>query len=267
MSQVVNQSPVVTAEAALHHQSQSQHQAQPLPLPHYSHAPPMAPLTAAPPGPPPAHYAPPPPRSQKSEKEKMLCGEPFLPFSPQLIEERERCKAAAYRFNNSDNPQKDIGRDSRDNLFRAILAARWALAYTEPGKQPCGHFGREGVFIETPFMCEYGYNISIGDNVDIGTSCKFLDSGRITIGRNSTIGANVTIDTQRTPPDVKYIKGSRRTAVAAEVHIGENVHIGSNCTILAGVRIGAGAIIHPGSVVVRVSYPTRTEFGSMLTIM
>ncbi|KAF1955622.1 hypothetical protein CC80DRAFT_87932 [Byssothecium circinans] len=243
MSQVVNHSPVVTAEAALHHQAQSQ--------PHHSHPPPMAPLTAAPPAPPPSHYAPPPPRPSKSEKDKMLSGEPFLPFTPQLIEERERCKAAVYRFNNADNPHKEIVRESRDNLFRAILAARWALAYSEPGKQVCGHFGREGVHIDAPFMCDYGYNLSIADNVDIGTGCRFLDSGRITVGRNSTIGANVTIDTQRMPQDVKMLKGSRRSAVAAEVHIGENVHVGSNCTILAGVRIGAGAIVHSGSVVVR----------------
>ncbi|PVH99613.1 trimeric LpxA-like protein, partial [Periconia macrospinosa] len=185
------------------------------------------------------------------EKEKMLSGEPFQPFSTQLVTERETCKSAVYRFNNADNPQKDITRESRDVLFRAILAARWTLAYSEVGKSPpCGHLGRE-VYVDTPFMCEYGYNLSIGDNVDIGTSCKFLDSGRISIGRNSSVGANVTIDTQRTPTDCKGLKGSRRTAVAAEIHIGENVHISSNCTILAGVRIGAGAIIHPGSVVVR----------------
>ncbi|KAF2636038.1 hypothetical protein P280DRAFT_163341 [Massarina eburnea CBS 473.64] len=247
MSQVVHHSPAVTAEAALHHQAQSQPQS----LPHHSHAPPMAPLTAAPPVPPPSHYAPLPPRPLRSEKEKMLSGEPFQPFNAQLVDERERCKAAVYRFNNTDNPQKDIARESRDNLFRAILVARWTLAYSEPGKQTCGHFGREGVHIDAPFMCDYGYNLSIGDNVDIGTGCRFLDSGRITVGRNSSIGANVTIDTQKTPQDPKTIKGSRRSTIAAEVHIGENVHIGVNCTILAGVRIGSGAIIHPGSVVVR----------------
>ncbi|CAI6338728.1 unnamed protein product [Periconia digitata] len=248
MSQVVNHSPAVTAEAPSHHPPQ------PLPpQPHHSHPPAIASLTAAPPGPPPNHYAPPPPsRSHKSEKEKMLNGEPFMPFAPQLVEERDKCKSAVYRFNNTDNPQKEIARETRDNIFRAILAARWTIPYSEPGKPPpCGHLGREGVYIDSPFMCEYGYNLSIGDNVDIGTSCKFLDSGRISIGRNSSIGANVTIDTQRTPGDCKVIKGSRRTAIAAEVHIGENVHIGSNCTILAGVRIGAGAIVHPGSVVVR----------------
>lgn len=183
----------------------------------------------------------------------MLTGDPFQPFTPQLVEERERCKGAVYRFNNTTNAAVDISRDTRDRHFREILVARWTHHSRAQHERPiCGHFG-SGVYVDTPFMCDYGYNLSIADNVDIGTHCKLLDSGRITIGRNTSIGANVTIDTQRTPNDPKTIKGSRRTAVAAEVHIGENVHIGSNCTILAGVSIGNGAIINPGSVVVRVS--------------
>ncbi|KAF2690719.1 hypothetical protein K458DRAFT_426170 [Lentithecium fluviatile CBS 122367] len=238
MSQVVNNSPAVTAEAALHHQSQHPHQ------------PPMAPPTAGPPAPPPSHFAPPPPPPQRSEKEKMLTGEPFQPFAPQLLEERERCKGAVYRFNNTSNSAVDISRDTRDRHFREILMARWTHHSRGNERPVCGHLG-PGVYVDTPFMCDYGYNLSIADNVEIGTHCKLQDSGRISIGRNSTIGANVTIDTQRTPNDSKSIKGVRRTAVAAEVHIGENVHIGSNCTILAGVSIGNGAIIHPGSVVVR----------------
>lgn len=236
MSQVVNNPPAATAEPALVHQSQPPHQ--------------TAPHTAGPPAPPPPHYAPPPPPPQRSEKEKMLTGEPFQPFAPQLVEEREKCKLAVYRFNNTTNPSVDISRETRERHFREVLLARWTHVSRGHERPICGHLGN-GVFVDTPFMCDYGYNLSIADNVDIGTHCKLLDSGRISIGRNTSIGANVTIDTQRTPNDPKSIKGSRRTAVAAEVHIGENVHIGTNCTILAGVSIGSGAIIHPGSVVVR----------------
>jgi acetyltransferase-like isoleucine patch superfamily enzyme len=182
----------------------------------------------------------------------MLTGDPFQPSTSQLVEERERCKGAVYRYNNTSNSAVDISRETRDRHFREILMARWTHHSRGNERAVCGHLGG-GVHVDTPFMCDYGYNLSIADNVEIGTYCKLLDSGRISIGRNSSIGANVTIDTQRTPTDPKTIKGTRRTAVAAEVHIGENVHIGANCTILAGVSIGSGAIIHPGSVVVRVS--------------
>ncbi|KAF2787704.1 trimeric LpxA-like protein [Melanomma pulvis-pyrius CBS 109.77] len=180
----------------------------------------------------------------------MLHGDPFLPYHPQLVEERERCKGAVFRFNNTSNAAVEIAPDERMRHFRSILAARWIHQYRGPNPPMAGHLGSE-VFVDTPFMCDYGYNISIGDRVAIGTQCKFLDSGRITIGRNTEVGANVTIDTRKVPNDFKSMKGSRGAAIAADVHIGENVYIGANVTILAGVKIGTGAIIHPGSVVVR----------------
>jgi acetyltransferase-like isoleucine patch superfamily enzyme len=244
MSQVVNNPPSGTAEAGLHH---------PAPPPS------MAPHTVGPPAPPPPHYAPlpPPPQSQRSEKEKMLAGDWFGVFDQGLMTERDKCKGAVYRFNSTANEHVGVSLGSRDLLFRAILSARGA----RHERSVCGHYG-ENVYVDTPFTCDYGYNLSIADNVEIGTSCRLLDSGRITIGRNTTIGANVTIDTQRTPDNPKDLKGRNRKAMAAEVHIGENVHIGANCTILAGVSIGNGAIIRPGSVVNGVSWPNHVRLSS-----
>ncbi|KAF2872669.1 hypothetical protein BDV95DRAFT_606258 [Massariosphaeria phaeospora] len=130
MSQVVSSSPVVTAEAALHHQSQQPHQPHSQPPMH------QAPQTAAPPGPPPSHYIPaPPPPPPKSEKDKMLNGEPFQPFHPQLLEEREKCKGAVYRFNNTSNAALEIARDERDRHFRSILAAKWTQQYRQTCQQ------------------------------------------------------------------------------------------------------------------------------------
>jgi acetyltransferase-like isoleucine patch superfamily enzyme len=180
----------------------------------------------------------------------MLAGDWFRPFDEQLMIDREKCKGAVFRFNLTANENLHISPETRDRHFREILTAR--RGPTPHERSVCGHYG-EKVYVDTPFMCDYGYNLSIADNVDIGTHCKLLDSGRITIGRNTTVGANVTIDTQRTPDNPKDLKGRNRTAMAAEVHIGENVHIGANCTILAGVSIGNGAIIRPGSVVNGVS--------------
>jgi acetyltransferase-like isoleucine patch superfamily enzyme len=178
----------------------------------------------------------------------MLAGDWFGVFDQGLMNERDKCKGAVYRFNSTANEHVGVSLGSRDLLFRAILSARGA----RHERSVCGHYG-ENVYVDTPFTCDYGYNLSIADNVEIGTYCRLLDSGRITIGRNTTIGANVTIDTQRTPDNPKDLKGRNRKAMAAEVHIGENVHIGANCTILAGVSIGNGAIIRPGSVVNGVS--------------
>ncbi|KAF2002650.1 hypothetical protein P154DRAFT_131490 [Amniculicola lignicola CBS 123094] len=245
MSQVVNTSPAVTAEAALHHQPQQPHPPPSQQPPH------SAPHTSAPP-PPPSHYvAPPPPKPQRSEKDKMLAGEPFMPYHAQLVEERERCKGLTFRYNSTANSMVEIIKDERERHFRAILAAPWSRHSRDPS-QLSGHVGTE-VSVDTPFNCDYGYNIHIGNRVAIGAQCRLLDSGRITIGMNTTIGANVTVDTQRVPTDTKTLKGTRGYSSAAEVIIGDNVWIGANTTICAGVKIGSGAIIWPGSTVIRVS--------------
>ncbi|KAL5382196.1 hypothetical protein PMIN06_010654 [Paraphaeosphaeria minitans] len=197
-----------------------------------------------------SHHGPPPPRPEKSEKLKMLNEEPFHPFDRELVAEREKCKNATYRFNNTSNPHLKISPDEVERNFRAILLASWTQTFG--GNAPTGHLGKP-VVVETPFYCDYGYNIHIGSNVAIGVDCKFLDSGDITIGDNTTICANVTIDTMKTPTDPGFTRGCglQRTSTAAKVHIGRNVWIGTNCLILAGVSIGDNATVHPGSVVIR----------------
>jgi acetyltransferase-like isoleucine patch superfamily enzyme len=105
--------------------------------------------------------------------------------------------------------------------------------------------------VSVPFYCDYGYNLSVGDNVIIGPGCQLLDSGRIAIGRNTKIGARVTISTLEEPTVTRLPKGSRGIETAREVYVGENVHIGDGCIIEASVCIGNNAIVRAGSVVVQ----------------
>ena len=189
----------------------------------------------------------------KSEKEKMLAGQPFLPFDRQLVDERTHCTGAVYQFNSTANAAVSIAKDERARCFKTIVAARWIPPRTTE-RPVIGHLGGN-VHVETPFHCHYGYNLSIAENVVIGSNCRFLDSARICIGRNTEIEGNVLISTLKTPTDTKALKGSNGTRVAQEVWIGENVYIGEGCIIEAGVKIGDGAIVRAGSVVVHVSQP------------
>lgn len=185
----------------------------------------------------------------------MLHGEPFLPFDEQLVDERAHCMGAVYGFNNTANAAVVIDRGDRERNFKRIVAANWIPPRNMDRRQGVhvgGHYGGN-VSVTTPFHCDYGYNLSIGDNVCIGPHCQLLDSARIAIGRNTKIGARVTISTIKTPTDPKLLKGSTGTEIAREVFIGENVYIGDGVIIEAGVKIGNNAIIRPGSVVVGVS--------------
>jgi acetyltransferase-like isoleucine patch superfamily enzyme len=240
MSQTANHTPAI---------ADNHHQAPPQPR-----QPPMAPTTSAPPAPPQPHYTP-QPRAHKTEKEKMLHGEPFLQYDEQLTDERAQCTGAVYSFNSTASPSVVIARGDRERNFKRIVAAGWIHPRhmdRRPGVHVGGHLGGN-VNVTTPFHCDYGYNISIGDNVNIGPHCQLLDSARIAIGRNTKIGARVTISTLKAPTDTKTLKGSNGTEIAREVLIGENVYIGDGVIIEAGVRIGNNAIIRSGSVVVRVS--------------
>ncbi|KAI9686546.1 MAG: Maltose acetyltransferase [Bathelium mastoideum] len=198
---------------------------------------------------------PPPPapqtRPHRSEKDKMLAAEPHLPFCTQLVEEREMCKSALWRFNNSTNPNVGVSREERARLFRAIVEPAYLRTQGPPGPaNPIGSVGRE-VCVEAPFNCDYGYNINIGDYTVIGANCTIMDPCTITIGPGCTIGPNVSIFGMSMPIDPRRRNGSRGHAVGSRVTIGENCYIGGGAIILPKVTIGKNSTVGAGSVVTR----------------
>lgn len=52
------------------------------------------------------------------------------------------------------------------------------------------------------FICDYGCNISIGNNVSINTGCTFVDCNKIIIGNNVLIAPNVQIYTATHPVEL-----------------------------------------------------------------
>ena len=177
----------------------------------------------------------------------MLSGELFSPNTAQLVDERDLSSQASFRFNTAVQRASD----ERMWLFRQLVMAGWI--YPRAGERHVtGHLGHD-VNVSAPFHCDYGYNISLGDNVILGPGCQLLDSGRIVIGKNTKIGARVTISTLVEPTDTRSMEGSERTETAGEVYIGENAYIGDGSSIKAGIRIGNNVIVHAGFVVVQAS--------------
>jgi acetyltransferase-like isoleucine patch superfamily enzyme len=196
----------------------------------------------------------------KTEKQKMLDGEPFMPYCTQLVDDRRQCAVVLYRFNNTIDAVPEVVQRMRERYFRAIIEAAW----TQPrcGDGPVGCRLGSSAHVATPFHCDYGYNVSVGDNVIIGPNSRLLDSARIAIGRNTRIGACVTITTLKAPTDIKALKRSYGLEVAKDIYIGENVYIGDCCVVGAGVRVGYGAIVRPGSVVVHDIPPDYIAYGN-----
>jgi hypothetical protein len=80
----------------------------------------------------------------RSEKDKMLSGELYNPFGPQLCAERREARLLVKRLN-------DTGDDQVEECKRLI----------EKLLPSAG----EGAWIEPPFFCDYGSNITLGQDL------------------------------------------------------------------------------------------------------
>lgn len=115
-------------------------------------------------------------------------------------------------------------------------------------KQILGKVGNK-YFIEQPFICDYGYNIEIGDNFYSNHNLTILDCAKVTFGDNVFIGPNCAFYTAEHPLDFKT--RNKGLEFAKPIKIGNNVWIGGSVTILSGVTVGNNVVIGAGSVVVK----------------
>ncbi len=168
-------------------------------------------------------------------KEKMLSGEWYDAASdPELLSELYACRDRIYELNRL-HPRETA---TRDILLRSII----------------GHMGRE-VTILSPFFCDYGSHISIGDCTYINFNLTVLDEAQVTIGSHVFIGPGCSLLTAVHPLDAQ--ERNKGTEKALPITIGDSVWLGSNVTVLPGVTIGEGAVVGAGSVVTR-DVPPRT---------
>ncbi|EMC97736.1 hypothetical protein BAUCODRAFT_122162 [Baudoinia panamericana UAMH 10762] len=194
-----------------------------------------------------------------SEKEKMLLGEPFLAYVDRdLVSDRKECKAAVERYNDAAKASLGSGHGDRARLFNHIVdptarpEERSRRRHPDdPYNGPKGSAG-EGTAVETPFICDYGYNIHLGNKVHIHSGCIMSDPCRITIGDRTVIGPNVRFRGVTASLDIKARKGNNSCLLGGPIDIGEDCVIGSDVVILPFRTIGNGAVVGAGSVVTKV---------------
>ena len=106
----------------------------------------------------------------------------------------------------------------------------------------------ESVTLYPPFYCDYGLNLSFGEDVFVNQNCAFYDIGGISIGDRTMIGPGVVLSTAGHPvaPEERY-----SGIAAAPIVIEEDVWIGANATVAPGVTIGRGAVIGAGAVIAK----------------
>ena len=164
----------------------------------------------------------------RSQRDRMLAGDPYQAGDPALVAERLRCAKLILAYNQSapDQPSE------RRQMLAALL----------------GRIGAE-IDIQPPFRCDYGAQIHVGERFFANYNLVALDVARITIGDDVQLGPNVQLLTAGHPlePAARRNKEEWGKPIA----LGDNVWLGGGVIVCPGVSIGENAVVGAGSVVTR----------------
>lgn len=158
----------------------------------------------------------------------MVAGQPYRSADAELVALRHQARRLLARYQDTDP---------------ADTNKRYALL-----KELLGNVGK-AVEIEPPFFCDYGSNISLGENFYANFNCVILDPAAVTIGNNVFMGPGVHIYTAYHPVNPEERNSGYESA--SPITIGDNVWIGGGVIIQPGVRIGENTTIGAGSIVTK----------------
>lgn len=165
----------------------------------------------------------------KTEKEKAAEGLLYnANYDETLQAEMKATRGIVFEYNNL-SPLQD---EEREKILGSLLGKK--------GKN---------VTIISPFYCDYGYNIKVGDNFFANTNFVVLDGAKVKIGNNVFIAPNVGIYTAGHPLDAE--QRNEGLEYAFPVTIEDDVWIGGHVCIMPGVTIGKGTVVGAGSVVTK----------------
>ena len=158
----------------------------------------------------------------------MLAGELYDPLDPQLVDDRLKTRLLIKELNDSREDQAE----ERMRILKELIP-----------------MAGEGLWLQPPFYCDYGYNMVLGEKVFFNFNCVVLDVAEVKIGSRTLFGPNVQIYTATHP--LNYKERAAGVEFAKPVKIGEDVWIGGSAVICPGVSIGDRSVIGAGSIVTK----------------
>lgn len=165
---------------------------------------------------------------EKSIFKQMGSGEWYNAADENLIRAIRRCQQQCFEINNM--PPSQI--DERNIRIARLL----------------GKAGKS-LHVNTPFLCDYGFNIEVGDFFFANFNLVILDEAKVTFGNHVYIGPNCSFYTAIHPLDPEH--RNQDIEAAKPITVGDSVWFGGNVTVLPGVSIGSGTTIGAGSVVTK----------------
>lgn len=162
-----------------------------------------------------------------TEKEKMLKGLLYdANYNKELLADRLKAKDLCFKYNTT--------LPSDEESLRKIIGELKIKT-------------KENFFLTPPFYCDYGYNISVGENFYANHNLVILDGNRVSFGDNVFIAPYCTFSTAGHPIDKE--RRNKGLEYAHPITVGDDVWFGANVTVLPGVKIGSNVVIGAGSLV------------------
>ena len=179
-----------------------------------------------------------------TEQEKMIAGKWYQSGGEDLFGQRQAAKGLLFALQQTH--PSDL--EQRTRLLKQL-------------------FGRTGekIWIEMPFACDYGTNISVGERFYVNHGCVILDCAPVTIGDDVLFGPQVGIYTAGHAIDAQ--QRADGWEIAKPITIGSRVWIGGGTVVLPGVTIGDNTIIGAGSVVTRPIPPDVVAAGNPCRVL
>lgn len=164
----------------------------------------------------------------RTQRERMLAGDPYIADDPRIIEEYQRGVRLSAEYQAAYVQDPDSARPILEDLL--------------------GTLGPES-HIRAPICVDFGTYVHIGARTFINFGLTALDVAPITIGDDCLIGPNVQLLTPTHPVEPQ----PRRDKLegAQPITICDNVWLGGGVIVCPGVTIGENSVIGAGSVVTR----------------
>lgn len=157
---------------------------------------------------------------------QLINGQEFNARNSQIMNAHQKAFNQCFEYNRLINQNHGYNYELLANLFNKI------------GTDP---------YIEPDFRCQFGFNITLGNEVFLNHDCTLMDYAPIIIGNQANIAPKVGMYTAQPVPDPQ--KRKQNLMIAQPIVIKNNVWIGGNACILGGVTIGNNVIIGAGSIV------------------
>jgi maltose O-acetyltransferase len=158
----------------------------------------------------------------------MLRGDLYDASDPDLVAARERCADLLFRLNGTSNAD----RPARSALLTEVL----------------GSIAPHSTIV-SPFFCDYGTQITMGERCFVNAGAVMLDGAAVTIGDDVQMGPNVQLLTATHPIDAA--ERASGWELARPITIGSGAWLGGGAIIGPGVTVGERTVVGAGAVVVR----------------